>query len=149
MVKSFDCVKCGGFHPRPINRNCKEQKAKEVPVDTNTQILHELKNLSSRMATIEDRVQEWDDRRSPAKSTATGSTAGRTDDLEEDLVLPSITNWQGSSRMQAEVDSRIKELQKITEKGKCKSQRGGNETVFVKQEVPWPQNVILGSSTKS
>ena len=38
---------------------------------------------------------------------------------------------------------------KITEKGKCKSQRGDNETGFVKQEVPWPQNVILGDINKS
>ena len=149
MLKSFDCIKCGGFHPRPINRNCKEQKVQEVQGDTNTQILYELKNLSSRMATIEDKVQEMDDRRSPAKSTATGSTAGRTDDLDEDLVLPSITNLQASNRIQAEVDSRIKKLQKITEKGKCKSQRGGSETVFVKQQVPWTQNCILGGSNKS
>ena len=60
MVKSFDCLKCGGFHPRPINRNCKEPKVtKETDnMDTNSQILHELKNLSSRMSHIEERVQE-------------------------------------------------------------------------------------------
>ena len=67
------------------------------------------------MAMTEDTVQELDDRRSMAKNTATGSTLGRTDDLEEDLVLPSIMNLQVSNRIQAEVDSRIKELQKITE----------------------------------
>ena len=58
MVKSFDCSKCGGFHPRPINRNCKEPKvnAETASMDTNSQILHELKNLSSRMSQIEDKV---------------------------------------------------------------------------------------------
>ena len=37
----------------------------------------------------------------------------------------------------------------ISQKGKCKSQHGGSETVFVKKEIPWPQNYILGGSTKS
>ena len=67
------------------------------------------------------------------------------EDLEDDLVLPSMA----SSRIQSEVDTRIKELQQISDKGKCKSQQGGGETVFVKHEVPWPQNVILGGSNKS
>ena len=52
MVKSFDFSNCGGFHPRPMNRNCKEPKVDKAAhsMDTNSQILHELKNLSSRMA---------------------------------------------------------------------------------------------------
>ena len=99
MVKSFDCIKCGGFHPRPINRNCKEQKPEEVQMDTNVQILHELKNLSSRMTTIEDKVQQMDDTRSLARSTTTESSTTRVDDLEEDLVLPSISNLQASTRI--------------------------------------------------
>ena len=45
--------------------------------------------------------------------------------------------------------ARIRDLQTATEKGKLKSQRGGSETVFVKKEVPWPQNFILGGSNKS
>ena len=93
MVKSFDCIKCGEFHPRPINRNCKEQKAEEVQMDTNVQILHELKNLSSRMTKMEDKVQRMDDIRSPARSTTTNSSTTRADDVEEDLVLPSISNY--------------------------------------------------------
>ena len=36
----------------------------------------------------------------------------------------------------------------ISQKGKCKSQRGGSETAFVKNEIPWPQNYILGGSSK-
>ena len=116
MVKSFDCIKCGGFHPCPINRNCKEQKPEEVRMDTSVQILHELKNLSSRMTTIEDKVQQLDHTRSPARSSTTEGSTTRDDDLEEDLVLPSISNLQASMRIQAEVDSRIRELQKISEK---------------------------------
>ena len=71
------------------------------------------------------------------------------EDLEDDLVLPSMANLQASNRIQSEVDARIKELQQISDKGKCKSQGGGSETVFVKHEVPGPQNVILGGSNKS
>ena len=146
MVKSFDCSNCGGFHPRPINRNCKEPKVdtEAASMDTNSQILHELKNLSSRMAKIEDKVQEFDDKRSPARSTATVCSKSRDDDLDDDLVLPSMASLQSSKRIQSEVDARIKELQQISDKGKCKSQRGGSETVFVEHNVPWPQNVILG-----
>ena len=37
----------------------------------------------------------------------------------------------------------------LSQKGKCKSQCGGSETVFVKKEIPWPQNYILGGNLKS
>ena len=45
MGKTFDCNKCGGHHIRPINRNCKNTKDNEQSMDTNAQILHELKSL--------------------------------------------------------------------------------------------------------
>ena len=67
MVKSFGCMKCGEFHPRPINRNCKEPKVTKqtVNMDTNSQILHELKTLSSRMSQIEEKIHEIDEKKSP------------------------------------------------------------------------------------
>ena len=37
----------------------------------------------------------------------------------------------------------------MKESGKLKSQRGGNDTVFVKRQVPWPQNFVLGGNNKS
>ena len=101
------------------------------------------------MSKIKDKVQQIGDKRSPAQSTVTVSSHRTADDLDEDIVLPSMSNLQASSRIPYEVDARIKELQQISDKGKCKSQRGGNETVFVKQEVSWPQNVILGAINKS
>ena len=41
MVKSYDYVRCGGHHPRLINRNCKEEQASEPEqdMDTNAMIL--------------------------------------------------------------------------------------------------------------
>ena len=137
MVKSFDCSNCGGFHSRPINRNYKGPKVdmETDSMDRNSQILHELKNVSSRMSKTEDKVQEINEKRSPARSTATASSKSRDDDLDDGLVLPSMASLQLSNRIQSEVDARIKELQQISDKGKCKSQRGGSETVFVKHEV--------------
>ena len=37
----------------------------------------------------------------------------------------------------------------LNEAGKSKSQRGGNEIVWVKRQVPWPQNFVLGGNNKS
>ena len=98
------------------------------------------------MSKTEDKVQEIDEKRSPARSIAKASSKRREEGLDDDLVLPSMASLQSTNRIQSEVDARIKELQQISDKGKCKSQRGGSETVFVKHEVPWPQKVILGGS---
>ena len=37
----------------------------------------------------------------------------------------------------------------LNESGKWKSQRGGNDTVWVKRQVSWPQNFVLGGDNKS
>ena len=39
-------------------------------------------------------------------------------------------------------------MAQLNEKGTFKSQSGGTETVWVKQQVPWPQNFILGGPNK-
>ena len=44
---------------------------------------------------------------------------------------------------------RLEELKQLNSQGKYKSQRGGNEVVWCKKEVPWPQNFILSGSNKS
>ena len=41
------------------------------------------------------------------------------------------------------------DLQNLQDKGKFKSQKGGNETVLVKNEVPWLKTFVLGGCTKS
>ena len=64
-------------------------------------------------------------------------------------MLPTMDALRRSSTGQAEVDTRLKELNSLTDKGKFKYQRGGSETVWVKKEVPWPQNHILSGSNKS
>ena len=83
MVKTFDCSKCGGHHARPINRNCKNIE-KEQPMDTNTQILNELKNLSGRMLQMESRMDNISSRTSsPARSL---SKVRRVMNLQQELL---------------------------------------------------------------
>ena len=157
MVKTFDCAKCGQNHARPINRNCKEAKASVMDPEeaTNSLILKELKNLTSRMSQMEDKVQSLEVSRSPSTSSRVRSPASSMssrrpqEDQEEDLILPSLHSLRTSKDIQDQVDARIRDLQTATEKGKSKSQRGGSETVYVKREIPWPQNFILGGSTRN
>ena len=158
MVKTFDCIKCGGNHTRPINRNCKIEKDKASTMDTNTQILKELQSLSGRMAQMEDRMEAIVSRSSPARSH-TSSLASQKSPVsqrsqpdiqspEQDLLLPTLKNLRQSRSIQEQVDSRIKEPQGL-DKGKFKSQRGGSETIWVKKEVAWPQNHVLGGNSKT
>ena len=132
MVKTFDCVKCGGNHARPINRNCKEAKINDTQTseDTNSLILKELKTLNTRMTVMETKVHSLDQMRSPVTSASitspTPSVASRgteEEDTDTDLILPSLTSLRTSRDIQEQVDARIRELQ-ISEKGKLKSQRG-------------------------
>ena len=90
---------------------------------------------------------------SPSSSQASSSkSTPAAEDSEEDddeLILPSIKSLQQSKHMQSQVDHRIKQLKDLNEQGKFKSQRGGKDTVWVKKEVPWPHNFILGGSNKT
>ena len=70
------------------------------------------------------------------------------------MVLPSLEGLRSSIEIQDQVDARIKDLQNSNDKGKLKSQRGGGggggtQTVFVKKEILWSQNYILGGTNKS
>ena len=100
MEKTFDCVKCGGNHARPINRNCKEARINdtETSEDTNSLILKELKTLNTRMSVMETKVHSLDQMRSPATSasitspTPSVASRGTEEDTETDLILPSLTS---------------------------------------------------------
>ena len=150
--KIFDCVKCGGAHERPINSKCKVVIEKDIASinenvtnasDSNALILQELKNLSSRMMAMEQKVNEKD---SHITSPSVRSSVSTPQEEDDDLVLPSIATLRQSQQIQKQVDDRVKQLQAMNEQGKFKSQRGGSETVYVKKEVPWPHNYVLGGS---
>ena len=48
------------------------------------------------------------------------------------------------------MEERIRDLQHLnTNQGKYKSQRGGVDTVWCRSQIPWPQNHVLGGSSKA
>ena len=51
-----------------------------------------------------------------------------------------------SKQIQTVVHQRLQELTRINEQGMFKSQRGGKDHVLVKNQVPWPQNYVKGTS---
>ena len=67
----------------------------------------------------------------------------------DDAVIPSTQFLKKSSHIQAAVDEKLQELARINEQGRFKSQRGGNEQINVKYQVPWPQNHVLSGTSKS
>ena len=147
MIKTFDCNSCGGHHPRLISRNCKADKSEETTtgMDTNAQILQELRILSARMTGMQTKVSTIDGRRSSASETKR-----HIDDPHSELILPTLYTTRGSRSIQEQVNATVKELKAASDKGKCKSQRGENETgFFVKNEIPWPQNSIFRRISKT
>ena len=168
--KEFLCKKCGDMHKRPINSKCpfvdahvsSESEIEKSPIasggpglsdnnDLNLQILAELKSLGGRMTAMEQKMLDTNStevsQRSPA--TAVSPAADSLAQMDVTVVVPSVAVLQGAPHIQAEVDRRIKHLTDLNESGKLKSQRGGNDTVFVKRQVPWPQNFVLGGNNKS
>ena len=85
---------------------------------------------------------------SPQRShtSARHMTAEDDSDDDDDLVFPTVPALKQSKSMQQQVDECIQQLVKINEQGKFRSQTGGVENVWVKREVPWLQNYILGGS---
>ena len=57
-------------------------------------------------------------------------------DAEDDAIIPSAQMLKGSRHIQEAVDLRLKELTTLNKKGTFKSQRGGNEEISVKRQVP-------------
>ena len=156
--KNFECNKCHGQHPRPVNSKCKNvpvdnmgtsDRPEGQSMDMSTKILQELQSLSGRMSKIEEKVNTQQQPASPVEPAATSQTSTNTSDPELDLMIPTMEALKKSTTIQAAVDTRLRELSSLSEKGKFKSQRGGSETVWVKNEVPWPHNHVLSGSNKS
>ena len=164
-AKEFLCKNCGDVHKCPINAKCPFQakntddddivnnlpSQSEDANELNIQILAELKSLGGRMTAMEDKIanQEATEKKQPAHQASGGASSSTTPAQLEQMVVPMVSALQGSQQIQSEVDQRIRQLVELNEAGKCKSQRGGNEIVWVKRQVPWPQNFVLGGSNKS
>ena len=169
--KEYLCKKCGDMHKRPINSKCPfmdnnsdndsqndllpgaQALTPSVDSDLNMQILAELKSLGGRMTAMEQQMAEKkteDSRQPQMQQTAAALTTPTTSAAQLDqVVVPSMAALQNSDQIQAQVDQRIRQLAQLNESGKFKSQRGGSENIWVKKQVAWPQNFILGGNNKS
>ena len=116
--------------------------------DLSLQILTELKQLSGRIQQVEEKVgQQEASKATSGNASSLPHTAAKPPG--DEVILPTAATLRRSADLQREVDARLQELRTLNEQGKFKSQRGGSDTVFCKQEVPWPHNYILTGSTKS
>ena len=177
MPKNFKCSACKGQHKWPTGVNCpfivpqetssvnssimNSDEANDARADApgpsrDNDILQALEAVSSRLSAIEHRIERTEERldASPAqvglsKSPGQASTSTNDDTWNQDTVVPSLQALKNSQLTQQQVDERLLELSKINERGTCKSQRGGSDTVWVKHQTPWPHNFILGGPSKS
>ena len=152
------------MHKRPINSKCTfgspqsddfDSQNINVPgasgvsvqsdesTDLNVQILAELKTLGGRMTAMEDRIatseQQEVNQRSQTSSIQVAVAMTNDSSQLAQVVVPSVAALQGASHIQAEVDRHIRHLTYLNEAGELTSERWGNDTVFVKRQVPWPQ----------
>ena len=98
--------------------------------DSNTLILQELKNLSSRMTVMEQKVN---DRDSCLVSPSIKSSVSNRQEEDDEYVLPSISTLKQSKQIQRQVDDRVKQLQAMNEQGKFKSQGGERNCICQKR----------------
>ena len=105
-----------------------------------------LNSVSSRLSSMESRMDRMEEqlqgRLERESTTSSGSAASdrvsdqEKRDAEDGAIIPSAQMLKGSRYIQEAVDQRLKELTTLNEKGTFKSQRGGNEQIFVKRQVP-------------
>ena len=171
MPKLFYCSKCGEEHRRPVGSKCQlyvestsststTLRDENVNDSTNLQILSALNAVSCRLSAIEQRIDRTEEQLQGHVKTGSdiaGSLNASSTPLQDvgeesdagDVVIPSTKFLKTSKSIQDAVDIRLQELAKLNEQGKFKSQRGNNDQVTVKQQIPWPQNYILAGTSKS
>ena len=163
--KFFQCNKCMEKHERPVNAKCQRQNVSaddsvssmdsdiqsntnSISQDISIQILTELKHLSGRIQEVEKKVEQQDVSKGSSPHVGILPQPASKPPADE-IILPTTATLRRSVEVQREVDARLQELRTLNEQGKFKSQRGCSDTVFCKQEVPWPHNYILTGNTKS
>ena len=141
---------------RPTGKNClmlrnmnndsdSDAIATGSATDMNQDILSALTSVSSRLTAIEARITKTE---AQIGQQATQSTSfseepvsvrqkttprrRRTSSSDDDNLLPSMAFLKENKHIQDQVDSRIRELSNLGNKGKYKSQRGGTDTIWVK-----------------
>ena len=106
------------------------------------------KSLSICMNAMESKVNGAT--YSPHRGHSSMKSKTDNDDSDEgDLIFPILPALKQSKSMQQEVDKCIRQVARLNEQGKFRSQRGGIENVWVKREIPWSQKYILGGSNNT
>ena len=171
MPKVFHCSACNGQDKRSVGSKCQSKSTNSLEVSTSSthsvqnsdnlsqEILMALNSVSSRLSSMEqrmDRTEEWLQggcQQAPSTSSERATVDMVSDqedsDAENDAIIPSAHMLKRSKQIQEAVDQRLKELITLNDKGTFKSQRGGQEQIFVKLQVPWPQNYILSGTAKN
>ena len=136
----------------------------EGPDDIQKQILEQLQQVSQHLEVVEGRIetgsQHIKSQHSGSKGKKLSSTSHRTvknrwsdSESSEDESIQSLSCMRKSDKIQQEIDSRIRELERQSEATgtgtKIKSKRGGNIDVLVKNKVAWPNEAILGGTTRA
>ena len=162
----------GGQHKRPVGSKCQVQNtasiestssgthSNETRENTNSEILNALNAVSYRLTAIEQRIDRTEEQLqsrpkvvpdAPGSAKVSASLFQELDeesDIGDDAVIPITQFIKKTSHIQQAVDQRLKELTRMNEQGMFKYQRGDNEQIHVKCQVPWPQNFVLATSYK-
>ena len=97
------------------------------------------------MTVMEQRMSESESAEVNQRSPETAVSPVVASPVQMDqVVVPSVAALQGAAHIQAEVDQRIKHLTDLNESGKLKSQRVGNDTVFVKKAGAMAKKICFG-----
>ena len=171
MPKVFHCSKCGGQHKRPVGIKCQvmgkstlnnlaSTSDQNLDENTSSQILNAFNAVSFWLARIEQRIDRTEEQlqgqvqsdnqagSSLVKNTTPSHEADQDRDVGDDAVIHPFKYLKTSKHIQEAVGFRLQELAKINEQGKFRSQRGNNDEVIVKQQIPWPQNHVLAGMSK-
>ena len=133
-------------------------------------LLAEIKNLSSKMNSMEKRLATTEKQLQSASTSDSQQQRDKgkkikqkvppvlqiqssdEDSSDPKVVMPSKKFIKEDSKIQEQVRARMEELKHINDRdcqGKFKSQRSSNDDVTVKFKIPWPQNQVLSGSTRS
>ena len=120
-------------HERPVNSKCQRQEIRDSNSDTDSD--QESGVLSSGL----------DQDLGTQILQELKQLSGRIQKVESKVEQQEATHSQTPQA----VSTPLQELRTLNEQGKFKSQRGGSDTIYCKNEVPWPHNYVLTGSTKS
>ena len=135
--------------------------------EVQTKILEQLQRVNDRLDAMEDKVEEVvqsqpRDRRKLSKkhfsknlSHVSRESSDVSDESDSDTSLPGLETLRKSEKLQKQVDSRLRQLRKASQKTgedeseKFKSKRGGGVEVLVKNKVAWPHEAILSGANRT